>query len=96
MNMVLASPRIRKLLFVILNFPLTLILFAAFNSLANAVLRNEPSLQVLIGIYIFLTAVIDIFLLNYFGIKTLGMVLTVIMEVILIYALFMYLFLRSF
>lgn len=93
--MTLDTPRNRKLLFLVLTFPLTLILFAIFNAAAGFVLRPEPSLKVLIAIYISLTAVVNVILLGVFSIRTVAMVLTVLMEIILVYALFMYLFLRS-
>jgi hypothetical protein len=95
LSMTLDTPRNRRLFFLVLNFPFTLILFAVFNSLANLALPQEPSLQVLIGVYIALTAAIEIFLLRVFKIRTLAMVLTIIMEIILIYSLFMFLFLKS-
>jgi hypothetical protein len=90
------TPRNRKILFLVLNFPLTLILFAVFNFIANVALNPEPSLQVLIALYMALTAAVDLILLSVFSIRTLAMVLMVLMEVILVFALFLYLFLRSY
>jgi hypothetical protein len=94
--MTLDTPRNRKLLFLVLNFPLTLILFAAFNAVAGFLLHPEPSLKVLIAIYIVLTALVNVILLGVCRIRTVAMVLTVLMEVILVYALFLYLFLKSY
>ena len=90
------TPRNRKLLFLVLNFPVTLILFALFNSIAGFALHPEPSLKVLIALYLVLTAVVDFILLGMFRIRTVAMMLTVLMEVILVYALFLYLFLKSY